>query len=77
MRALALIAVLITALAAMAATPAAPVAQEAAGDSNLGYMLAAFLAVWAGLFAYAFYMGRRGRELEREVEELRRGGPSA
>ena len=77
MRALALIAVLITALAAIAATPAAPVAQEAAGDSNLGYLLAAFLAVWAGLFAYAFYMGRRGRELEREVEELRRGGPSA
>jgi CcmD family protein len=77
MRALALIAVLITALVAIAATPAAPVAQEAAGDSNLGYLLAAFLAVWAGLFAYAFYMGRRGRELEREVEELRRGGPSA
>ncbi len=77
MPALALIAVLITAVAAIAAAPAAPAAQEAAGESNLGYLLAGFLAVWAGLFAYAFYMGRRGRELEREVDELRRGGPTA
>jgi CcmD family protein len=75
MRALALIAVLITALAGLAAAPAAPAAQEAAGESNLGYLLVAFLAVWAGLFAYAFYMGRKGRELEREVDDLRRGGP--
>ena len=75
MRALALVPILIIALVALGAAPAAPAAQEAAGESNLGYLLAGFLAVWAGLFAYAFYMGRRSRELEREVEDLRRGGP--
>ena len=46
-------------------------AQSAPGESNLGYLLAGTLLTWAGFFAYAVYIGRKNRELRREVEELR------
>lgn len=61
------------ALAALAAPPAmaAASAQSAPGESNLGYLLAGTLLTWAGFFAYAVYIGRKNRELRREVEELR------
>ena len=63
------------------AAMAAPPAQSAPGESNLGYLLAGTLLTWAGFFAYALYIGRKNRELRREVEELRallaeRGGDS-
>ena len=51
---------------------AAPSAQDAPGESNLGYLLAGTLLTWAGFFAYAIYIARKNRELRREVEELRR-----
>ena len=51
---------------------AAPSAQDAPGESNLGYLLAGTLLTWAGFFAYAIYIARKNRDLRREVEELRR-----
>lgn len=40
--------------------------------TNLSYLFAAFAAVWAGIFLYARRIGRRSRELEEEIQELRR-----
>ena len=55
----------LTALAAVAP-------QDAPGESNLGFLLAGAAVVWAGFFAYAFYVGRKGRELRRDIEDLQR-----
>ena len=38
---------------------------------NLGFLFAAYSAVWILLFAYVFVLSRRNRSLEREIEELR------
>ena len=54
------------------ATMAAPVAQDAPGESNLGYLLAGTLLTWAGFFAYTVYLWRKNRDLRREVDDLRR-----
>jgi CcmD family protein len=39
---------------------------------NLGYLFAAYTAVWLGIFFYVRRLARRGQELEDEVRELRR-----
>ncbi len=62
---------IVLALTAPAAL-AAPLADDAPGESNLGYLLAGTLLTWAGFFAYAIYLARKNRELRREVEDLRR-----
>ncbi len=54
----------LTALAAVAP-------QDAPGESNLGFLLAGTALAWVGFFAYAFYLGRKNRELRRDIEELR------
>ena len=59
-------------VAAATAALAAPLADDAPGESNLGYLLAGTLLTWAGFFAYAIYLARKNRDLRREVEELRR-----
>lgn len=41
-------------------------------SGNLGYLCAAFTAVWLGIFLYLRRLARRGRELEEELHELRR-----
>jgi CcmD family protein len=41
-------------------------------SDNLGYLFAAFTAVWLGIFLYVRRLARRGRELEEELQELRR-----
>ena len=41
-------------------------------SDNLGYLFAAFTAVWLGIFLYVRRLARHGRELEDEVRELRR-----
>ena len=52
---------------------AAPLAQEEApGESNLGFLFAAFAVAWAVFFGYVFYMSRRERELRRDLDQLRR-----
>ncbi len=63
-----LVVLLFTAPAALAA----PAAQDAPGESNLGYLLAGTLLTWAGFFAYAVYLWRKNRDLRREVDDLRR-----
>lgn len=40
--------------------------------TNLSYLFAGYAAVWIGLFVYLLRLGRRTRELEEELEELRR-----
>lgn len=40
----------------------------------LPYLFAAYTAVWLALFVYLLRLGRRTRELEDEVRELRRLG---
>ena len=55
----------LTALAAVAS-------QDAPGESNLGFLLAGTALAWVGFFAYAFYIGRKNRELRRDIEDLRR-----
>jgi CcmD family protein len=41
-------------------------------SDNLGYLFAAFTAVWLGIFVYVRRLARRGRELVEELRELRR-----
>ena len=38
---------------------------------NLGYLFAAYTAVFAGIFLYVRRLARRSAELEEEVRELR------
>jgi CcmD family protein len=38
---------------------------------NLSYLFAAFALVWIAVLFYVTSLARRGRELEREIEELR------
>jgi len=40
--------------------------------TNIGYRFAAYTAVWVALFVYVLRLGRRSRELEEEIRELRR-----
>jgi len=40
--------------------------------TNLSYLFAAYTAVWLALFVYLVRLGRRSRELEEEIRELRR-----
>jgi CcmD family protein len=40
--------------------------------TNLPYLFAAYAAVWIALFVYLLRLGRKNRELEEEVRELRR-----
>ena len=39
---------------------------------NLSYLFFAFGVIWLLLFLYMYSISRRGRELEREVTELKR-----
>ncbi len=38
---------------------------------NLGFLFAAYTAIWVVLFMYIWTLSRRNRSLEREIEELR------
>jgi len=37
----------------------------------MGFMVAAYLVVWAGLFLYVFWLARKSRKLAEEVKALR------
>jgi CcmD family protein len=39
--------------------------------SNLGFLFAAYTAVWVLLFVYLLVLARRNRALEKEIEDLR------
>ena len=38
--------------------------------SDLAWLFIAFVAVWAGLGAYLFTLGRRQKKLERRLKDL-------
>ena len=40
-------------------------------EANLPYLFAVYIITWAGFFAYVFFMSRRQREMEREIDELK------
>ena len=52
--------------------PAAPLAQESEPEANLPYLFAVYIITWLAFFGYVFYMSRRQREMQREIEELKR-----
>jgi CcmD family protein len=37
---------------------------------NLGYLLAAYTVIWAVVFGYLFFMQRRQRGLQRQIDRL-------
>ena len=45
--------------------------QEAPGESNLGFLFAAFAVAWVIFFGYVFYLGRRDRQLRQDLDEIR------
>ena len=49
-------------------------AQESGGDpeANLPYLFAVFILTWLAFFGYVFYMSRRQREMQREIDDLKR-----
>jgi CcmD family protein len=62
-----LVAILALPSTALAATST----QEIPGNGNLGFLLVGEIIVWAGFFAYPFYMSRKTNDLRREIEDLR------
>ena len=40
--------------------------------TNLPYLFAVFFVTWVGFFGYVFVMSRRQREMQREIEALKR-----
>ena len=40
-------------------------------SENLPYLFAAYAVTWAIFFIYVFFVSRRQRELEKEIQELR------
>lgn len=49
-----------------------PLPDEEPLRSNLTFLFVAFAVTWAAFFAYAFFMVRKQRELNREIEALRK-----
>ena len=41
-------------------------------SDNLTYLFAAYAVTWVAFFLYVFFMSKKQREMEREIEELRR-----
>jgi CcmD family protein len=39
---------------------------------NAGYLLSAFIIIWAVVFGYIVFMQRKQRKLEREIETLKK-----
>jgi CcmD family protein len=42
------------------------------GESELPWLFAVFAITWAAFFGYIFVLSRRQREMQREIEALRR-----
>lgn len=49
-----------------------PQAQDRSGESELPWLFAVFFVTWAAFFAYVFMMSRRQRDMQRELETLKR-----
>jgi CcmD family protein len=66
------LAIALTLLALPQAVLAGVAGQSAPGEDNLGFLLTGAVLVWAGFFGYAFYVGRKNRELRQELDEIKR-----
>ena len=64
------------AVALSALTPVAALAQvgepSRAPEANLPFLFAVYIITWAAFFGYAFYVSRRQREMQGEIEALKR-----
>ena len=47
-------------------------AQQQRGESELPWLFAVYAVTWAAFFAYVFIMSRRQREMQREIDTLKR-----
>ena len=50
-----------------------PAAQEGTGpEANLPFLFAVYIITWAAFFGYVFYESRRRREMQGEIDALKR-----
>ena len=49
-----------------------PAQQSSDPEANLPFLFAVFIITWAAFFVYVFYVSRRQREMQREIEALKR-----
>ena len=49
-----------------------PVQQGSDPEANLPFLFAVFIITWAAFFVYVFYVSRRQREMQGEIEALKR-----
>lgn len=47
-------------------------AQQQRGEAELPWLFAVYAITWAAFFGYVFIMSRRQREMQREIDALRR-----
>ena len=51
---------------------AAHQAQASDPEANLPYLFAVYIITWAAFFVYVFYVSRRQREMQAEIDALKR-----
>ena len=49
-----------------------PAQEGRSPEANLPFLFAVYIITWASFFAYVFYVSRRQRELQNEVQDLKR-----
>ena len=49
-----------------------PTQQGSDPEANLPFLFAVFIITWAAFFVYVFYVSRRQREMQGEIEALKR-----
>ena len=47
-------------------------AQQQRGEAELPWLFAVYAITWAAFFGYVFVMSRRQREMQREIDTLKR-----
>ena len=45
--------------------------EDSGGQTNLGYLFAVYIVVWAVFFGYVGFMTRRQKEIRREINSLK------
>lgn len=51
--------------------PQAQQAEDPDPEANLPYLFAVYIITWGGFFGYIFFMGRRQKEMQRELDALK------
>ena len=49
-----------------------PAQQGSDPEANLPFLFAVFIITWAAFFVYVFYVSRKQREMQAEIEALKR-----